>query len=142
MASVSVLPAESRYGKPLTLEKPVTVGELMSNPAASIGKTVQVKGRITEVCEKMGCWMSLVEPQSTKQVRFKVNDGEMVFPKESIGKTAIAEGKLMKFDLTREQTVARARHEAEEQGRKFDPATIKSGSVVYQIQGEGALIVD
>jgi hypothetical protein len=55
---------------------------------------------------------------------------------------AIAEGKLVKFDLTREQTIARARHEAEEQGRKFDANKIKAGSTVYQIQGDGVVIID
>jgi hypothetical protein len=139
--SASLL-AETKLGKPLTLPKPVTVAELMANPTASVGKTVQVTGRITEVCEMAGCWLNLVEPQSTKHVRFKVNDGEIVIPKQSVGKTAIAEGKLMKFDLTREQTIARARHEAEEQGRKFNPNAIKTGSTVYQIQGDGVVIVD
>jgi Domain of unknown function (DUF4920) len=139
---LSSLLAETKLGKPLTLPKPVTVAELMSNPNASVGKTVQVTGRITEVCEMAGCWLNLVEPQSTKHVRFKVTDGEIVIPKQSVGKTAIAEGKLMKFELTREQTVARARHEAEEQGRKFNPNAIKSGSTVYQIQGEGLVIAD
>jgi len=139
--TVSLL-AETKLGKPLTLGKSVTVAQLMGDPAASIGKTVQVTGRITEVCEMAGCWLNLVEPQSTKHVRFKVNDGEIVIPKQSVGKTAIAEGKLMKFDLTREQTIARARHEAEEQGRKFNPNAIKSGSTVYQIQGDGVVIVD
>ena len=134
--------AETRLGRPLTLAKPVTVAELLSDPGSSVGKTVQVTGRITEVCEKMGCWLNLVEPKSAKQIRFKVNDGEIVIPKQSIGKTATAEGKLVKFELTREQTIARAQHEAEEQGRNFNPKSVKAGSTVYQIQGEGVVIVD
>jgi hypothetical protein len=35
-----------------------------------------------------------------------------------------------------------ARHEAEEQGRKFDPASIQAGKVLYQIQGTGAVLLD
>jgi NACalpha-BTF3-like transcription factor len=142
LAAIPGLLAETRLGKPLTLPKPVTVAELMAKPVDSVGRTVQVTGRITEVCEKMGCWLNLVEPQSTKQVRFKVNDGQIVIPTQSVGKMAIAEGKLVKFDLTREQTIARARHEAEEQGRKFDANKIKAGSTVYQIQGDGVVIID
>lgn len=138
----AVLSAETKLGKPLTLTKSVSVSKLMANPGASVGKTVQVTGRVTEVCEKMGCWLNLVDPTSAKQVRFRVNDGEIVIPKDSIGKMATAEGKLVKFELTREQTIARARHEAEEQGRKFDPEAIKTGSTVYQIQGMGVSIAD
>jgi len=37
---------------------------------------------------------------------------------------------------------ARAKHKAEEQGRKFDPASVKGGAAIYQIQGSGAVILD
>jgi hypothetical protein len=65
-----------------------------------------------------------------------------VFPKEAVGKMATAEGELKKFELTKEQAIARAKHEAEEQGRKFNPASVKGGATIYQIQGTGAVIVD
>jgi hypothetical protein len=139
---------ETRLGKALSLASPVTVAELMAKPEASVGKTVQVKGKVTEVCQMMGCWMALAEPVSIAiaepgskaLVRVKVNDGEIEFPKSSVGKMAVAEGKLQKFELTREQAVARMKHEAEEQGRKFNEAQVKSGMIVYQIQGTGAVI--
>ena len=104
------------------------------------GKVVLVKGRVTEVCAKMGCWMQLTD--AGKAVLIKVNDGEIVFPQSAIGKTAVAEGKLTRLELTKEQAVARAKHEAEERGTKFDPATVKSGATIYQIQGTGAVILD
>jgi hypothetical protein len=75
-------------------------------------------------------------------IRIKVNDGDIVFPKDSVGKLAIAEGKLTKLELSREQAAAKARHEAEEQGRKFNPSSVKSGVVIYQIEGAGAVLLD
>ena len=129
-----------KLGKPLTLAQPVPIGAILAEPAEFVGKTVQVKGKVTEVCQMAGCWMALVDPASNALIRVKVSDGDIVFPKESIGKMATAEGKLMKFELTREQAVARARHEAEEQGRKFDPKSVKGGTTVYQVQGVGAVI--
>jgi hypothetical protein len=80
--------------------------------------------------------------EAGKMIKVKVNDGDIVFPKESIGKMAIAEGTLKKIELTKEQAIARAKHEAEEQGRKFNPASVKSGGTIYQIQGSGAVILD
>jgi hypothetical protein len=53
---------------------------------------------------------------------------------------AVAEGELKKIQLTKDQAIARAKHEAEEQGRKFDASTITSGQTIYQIQGTGILI--
>ena len=112
----------------------------MRSPDQSVGKVVQVKGKVTEVCEKMGCWMQLVDAE--QGVRVKVNDGDIVFPKSAIGKTAVAEGTLKKLELTKEQAIARAKHEAEERGTKFNPASVKSGATIYQIQGTGAVILD
>jgi hypothetical protein len=137
-----VLSAETRLGKPFTLSQPVAVGDLMAKPETQEGRTVQVTGRITEVCERMGCWMNLVDPKSNSRVRIKVNDGDIMFPTSAMGKMAVAEGKLTKIEYTREQAVAAARHEAEEQGRRFDPASVKSGKTVYQVAGTGALLLD
>ncbi len=132
--------AELKLGKPLTLTEATTIGAVLADPGPLTGKTVQVKGKVTEVCMMMGCWMALADPSSGAILRVKVNDGDIVFPKESTGKMAVAEGKLAKIELTRDQAVARARHEAEEQGRKFDPNSVKSGVTIYQIQGAGAIV--
>lgn len=134
--------ANQKLGKPLTLKESSTVAQITANPESFVGKTVQVKGKVTDVCQKMGCWMALADPQTNQTLRIKVKDGEIVFPKDSVGKTAIAEGKLAKISLTKEQAIEQAKHEAEENGRKFDPASIKGPVVNYQVQGTGAVIVD
>ena len=135
--------AEAKLGKPLTLNPPSSVSQVLQNPGEYTGKTVQVKGKITEVCQAMGCWMALADvADGSKTIRIKVEDGDIVFPKDGAGKIAIAEGKLIKHELTRDQVIAKAKHEAEEQGRKFDPKKIKQGSISYEIQGTGAVIVD
>lgn len=132
--------AEMKLGKALTLNEPQAVAAVLAKPDPLVGKVVQVKGKVTEVCQMMGCWMALADLESAQVLRVKVNDGDIVFPKESVGKVAIAEGTLSKRTLTRDQAVAAARHEAEEQGRKFDPKSIKSGTVAYQLDGLGAVI--
>jgi hypothetical protein len=139
--STTFLSAETRLGKPLSRHEPVPIATILASPGEYVGRTVQVKGKASEVCEMMGCWINLVETRD-QSMRIKVNDGDIVFPRSVVGKTVVAEGKLMKLELSREQAIARARHEAEEQGREFDPDAIKSGTTIYQIQGEGALILD
>ena len=140
LAAAVVFGAETRLGKAISAGSPVPVSDLMRAPDDSVGKIVQVKGKVSEVCTKMGCWMQLTD--AGRAVRIKVTDGEIVFPESAIGKTAVAEGKLTKLDLTKEQAVARAKHEAEERGVKFNPAAVKSGATIYQIQGTGAVILD
>jgi hypothetical protein len=134
--------AEVKLGKPLELKQPVTVAEVLAKPDAYVGTTVQVKGKVTEVCQMMGCWMNIADPATNKSIRIKVNEGEIVFPKDAPGKTAIAEGKLVKLSMTKEQAIAQARHVAEEQGRKFDATSVKGGSVTYQINGTGTVLID
>ena len=55
---------------------------------------------------------------------------------------AVAEGTFERFDLTKEQVVARMKHEAEEQGRTFDPKSVSGPETFYQIAGTGAVVLD
>jgi hypothetical protein len=132
--------ADVKLGKPLTVKDPLPLATLLAKPADYIGKTVQVKGKITEVCQMMGCWMDLTN-DSGQKIRIKVKDGEIEFPKDSAGKTAVAEGRFDKIELSKEQATARAEEEAKEAGRKFDPASVKGPVTIYQIQGAGAVIL-
>lgn len=140
-AALACYAAGLKLGKPLELTAQTPIRKILAKPADYTGKRVQVKGKVTEVCQMAGCWTSLTD-EAGNSIRVKVTDGEIEFPKDSAGKTVVAEGTLQKLELTREQTIARARHEAEEQGRKFNPASIKSGSTFYQIQGTGAVVLD
>ena len=132
--------ADQKLGKPLTQPAPVPMAEIEAHPGAYVGKVVQVRGRVSEVCQAMGCWMQIVDPVGERSMRIKVDDGDIVFPQSAVGKIAVAEGKLVKLELTREEAIAAARHEAEEQGRKFNPKSVTKGVTTYMLQGMGAVI--
>jgi hypothetical protein len=133
--------AGSQLGKPFSLDQPTAIHEILATPANYVSKTVQVRGRITAVCQAMGCWMALADTTDpTQTIRIDVEGSDIAFPKDSAGKMAIAEGILTKQELTRDQVIARAKHEAAEQGRKFDPVSIRQGATYYEIRGTGALI--
>ena len=141
LATTALFAADQKLGQPLTAKESLTLTALYAKADPLVGKTIQVKATVTEVCQAMGCWMSLSDTDG-HTLRIKVDDGVIVFPKDSVGKTAIAEGKLEKIEMTREQAVAAAKEEAEETGRKFNPASIKSGKTVYELAGSGAVIFD
>ncbi len=134
--------AETKLGKPLELKTATPVALLAAKPDDYVGKIIQAKGKVADVCQKAGCWMNLVDPESGKMVRIKVKDGEIVFPKEAIGKMAVAEGKMVKLELTKEQAIAIAKHEAEENHKTFDPSTVTGPKTIYQIRATGAVILD
>ncbi len=137
-----VAAAELKLGKPLTVKEPVSIEKIYADPGKFVGKTVAVKGKITEVCQMMGCWMNLVDSASGKSIRIKVNDGEIEFPKNGAGKMAIAEGTLTKIELSKERAIADAKHEADEMNKKFDPKSVTGPVTRYQIRGSGAVVLD
>lgn len=141
MLAATALFADQKLGKPLVGTEPVPLATVIAQSDRYVGKTVQVKGKVTEVCQMAGCWMNLADNQG-HLLRIKVKDGDIVFPKNSVGKTAIAEGLFEKHEMSRAQVVAQAKHEAEESGRKFNPAAVKSGKTIYLIAGSGARILD
>lgn len=139
----AALGGEVKLGKPFTINETMGIDKLVASGDKYVGKVVQVKGSVRDVCREMGCWMELVDADSGKSIRIKVQDGgDIKFPVTAIGKMAVAEGKLAKVELTKEQAIAQAKHEAEANSRKFDPQSVKSGVTYYQIQGTGAVIVE
>ncbi|XGC79830.1 DUF4920 domain-containing protein [Bdellovibrio bacteriovorus] len=132
--------AEKNLGKGAKFTDAVPMSKIMKTPEAYVGKEVTVSGTIVDVCAKRGCWMQLTTDVGNEKVRVKVNDGEIVFPLEARGKKAAAKGEFKKMVLTLEQTKNHLAHIAEENKKKFDPASVKEPMVVYQVQASGAVI--
>jgi len=132
--------AEKKLGKPLTLDDPTPIPEVLANKERLAGKTVQVRGKVVEVCQMMGCWTMIADPETGAAIRVKVADGEIIFPKDGVGRMITAEGVLTRITLTAEQAAAMEKHEAEEQGRKYVKPRVLRPKVIYQIRGAGAVI--
>jgi len=149
-AAASAGEAET-YGDGVTLAEAVAIDTLIANADEYVGKKVRVEGVITGVCKKRGCWMQVTDPSSGNGVRIKVEDGVIVFPYESMGHEAAAEGVFEAIKLTPEQIEARrAAAHGHEVGEDCDkPLGDGSGAgcdapvvdeYVYMIQGTGAVI--
>lgn len=128
------------FGKGVSGGETVRIGELLSEPGKYVGKTVRVSGKISDVCPRAGCWIDIREEAGGKVLRFKVEDGVMVFPVALKGKDVVAEGVLEKRELSKEESIAEARHEAEEAGKEFDPASVTGPLVQYRLKGQGAVV--
>ena len=138
--TTSAAPAGQKLGAGVSLATTTTIDELLANPKAFDGKTVRVEGMILDVCPKRGCWMDLAAGDSGKKLKFKVTDGEMVFPMDAKGKWAVAEGVVAVKELTIEETKEKAEYEAKEYGKTYDPASITGPSVSVRLDGTGAVI--
>jgi len=131
---------DETYGEALTLTETTPVTTILDDPEAWVGERVLVEGMVVEVCENRGCWMEVAAGREHETIRVKVEDGVIVFPLTARGKTARVEGTVEKVELTYEEAVEQARHQAEEHGEEFDPASVTGPETTYRIRGLGAVI--
>jgi len=124
------------YGKGVALKDTVSVSSLLSDPDTFVGKKVKVKGQIVGVCKHRGCWISIAGKNDYESIRIKVVDGEIVFPPESLGKTATAEGV---FEILKPASACPANCAHKADGKKHAHEESKADLVV-QIKGTGAVI--
>ncbi|HCY75876.1 MAG TPA: DUF4920 domain-containing protein [Ignavibacteriales bacterium] len=138
--SVAGYSQSDKYGKEISLKEKTGISEILSDPEEYVGKTVLVEGEILEVCAMAGCWMDLKSDAENQKIKIKVKDGDIVFPVEAKGKSALVEGTVYKIELTKEEAIEYYQHVAEEQGTTFDDASVTGPITLYQIKGIGAEI--
>ncbi|MCU0425004.1 MAG: DUF4920 domain-containing protein [Candidatus Kapabacteria bacterium] len=103
-------PQYKAYGDSVqSTSAPLALSEAVKAPSKE--KLVRVTAKVTEVCQKKGCWMMLTDGNNTIRVTFK--DYGFFMPKDLAGKTIIAEG-LVTEEVLKE---ADARHYAEDAGK-------------------------
>jgi len=131
---------EAKLGAEITLTEKTNISDILDDPEAYLDKIVLVEGEVLDVCPMMGCWMELKSDDGEGMIKVKVKDGDIVFPVEAKGSTALVEGKVYKIELTQEKAIEHFEHVAEEKGEEFDPSTITGPMTIYQIKGLGAEI--
>lgn len=120
----------------------VSIADLSANPEAYAGKSVRVEGTVTDVCPKRGCWFDMAGSEPGQKMRFKVRDGEMVFPVDAKGKYAVAEGVVALQPLSLEQTREYLAYQAREYGADVDPESVTEPMTIVRLDGKGAVIRD
>ncbi len=132
--------APKNYGKKLTLKEKTKVSDIIATPEKFNGKRVLVEGAVVDVCKERGCWIKLASDKEFESIRFKVDDGVIVFPMDAKGKNATAEGVVSVKTYSKEELIKQGEMHAKEEGTTFDPATVTGPKTVIQIKGEGAVI--
>ncbi len=101
----------ANYGAPMPAGENVAIAAAAADPAAHAGKPQRFSGRITQVCQKQGCWVVL--EQGGQSARVMAKDHGFAVPKDASGE-AIAYGVLEAKAITAEH----ARHLVEDDGAK------------------------
>jgi hypothetical protein len=132
------LRAESRatnsFGKEIRLTKTLPLREAVKHPERYKDRTVLLEGRIKDVCQMKGCWLVLTDGDDTIRIKF---EGYSFFvPKDSRGKQARVEGKLIWETISE----AMARHYASEQSQPPDLSQMRGPQKVVSFEASGVQI--
>ena len=90
LAGASAIDSGTDYGAGLTMHDVSDLSSVLANAEAHTERPVLVRGRISDVCQKKGCWTVIAAGADTVRVRFA--DYGFFLPKDSSGKTAYVEG--------------------------------------------------
>ena len=129
--------AGATFGQKTTADNAITVEQLKEKMKGKTGTVeVKLKGKVTEVCQEMGCWIKVRSINGDMTVRMK--DHTFFVP-------VILQGKSIVIDGTAEErvsTVEQQRHLAEDAGKsKEEIAKIKEPKKEIVIQAKGILVL-
>ena len=131
------------YGNMSKTQKVYGVDKLIDNKNDYMNSIVKVEGVIEEVCPMRGCWLQVSGESQNKKIRFKVKDGDIVFPLSSRGRKVVAEGQFSVLTLNKQQAKNWKKHLAAEKGIDIDTANIlltDSDYFEYRLSTSGAEI--
>jgi hypothetical protein len=128
-AAASIPPGRD-FGAGLTLSELSHLEDVVAHPEKYTDRDVLVRGRISDVCQKRGCWVVLSEGDSHVRIGFK--DYGFFVPKDCGGSQAYVEGRVQVETLSEEQ----ARH-YESESRNGDPSKIHGDQRVVSFTASG-----
>ncbi|MCS6927903.1 MAG: DUF4920 domain-containing protein [Saprospiraceae bacterium] len=116
-SNVQTLEVEQSFGAPTTVEGAIPYAALPAQMGNKDSLAVKVIGRVGEVCQKKGCWMTIVaDSADVPEMRVTFKDYAFFMPKDLAGKRVIIDG----FAYISETSVEELRHYAEDAGKSPD----------------------
>lgn len=135
----SVQAEEIILGEQVDMDLYQPLNKVLASPKQFANKEVTLKGKITKVCKKKGCWADITSDDAL--IRIKVIDDVIVIPIYAVGREAYATGKLSAKVLTKAETVSYLQHMAEDAGEPFDPSSVETGMTLYQLKAQAVRII-
>jgi hypothetical protein len=125
------------FGVATTADNAITVDQLGATLKGKTGPVdVKLKGVVTQVCEREGCWIKVKSPDGSMMV--KMLDHKFVVPLVLNGKTIVINGTAEEKITTVEQL----RHYAEDAGKsKEEIAKITEGKREVTVNAKGILVL-
>ena len=127
------------FGKTITAKGAMTYDELVPKMAKVDSMDAKVTGKVGEVCQKKGCWMTLTSEAGKEPMRVTFKDYAFFMPKDLSGKRVVVEG----FAYVETTAVDVLRHYAEDAGKsKEEIAAITQPKRELSFEAAGVVILD
>lgn len=117
-AGAEPAPQGDAFGAALTLEATTPLAQVVARAEHYAKRPVLVRGTLTDVCQRKGCWTVIRDGDAQVRVRFK--EYGFFLPKDSIGREALVEGVATIRTLSEQD----ARH-YEQESRHGDPDSVR-----------------
>ncbi len=128
------------FGTLVTAKKAITYDELMTKMVAIDSMPAKVTGTVSSVCQKKGCWMTLVSAQPGQpEMRVTFKNYAFFMPKDLSGKKVVVDG----FAIVETTSVADLQHYAQDAGKsKAEIEAITKPKRELAFEAAGVLILD
>ncbi len=128
------------FGAATTADDAISYDDLISKMTETDSLAIKVSGKVSQVCQKKGCWMTLVSDQpGVPEMRVTFKDYAFFMPKDLSGRHVVVDGYAY-VDVT---PVDVLRHYAEDAGKskeEIEKITEPKRELAYE--AAGVLITD
>lgn len=115
--SLKIQPGSNLYG--IELDPGLTSTSIAELTDKDTARTLQIEGKVSEVCQNMGCWMIVTEGNISVRVLTK---HKFFMPKDCAGSYAVVQGVFKIKEVSPEEQM----HYLEEIGKKPDQPITES----------------
>ncbi|MBC7778146.1 MAG: DUF4920 domain-containing protein [Phycisphaerae bacterium] len=139
-ATASTAKDGKHFGATITANNAIPYDKVMTKMAKTDSMSMKVTGKVKEVCQKKGCWMTLVSDKpGYPEMRVTFKDYAFFMPKDLSGKRVVVDG----FARVETTSVDLLRHYAEDAKKSPEEvAAIKEPLREVSFEAAGVLILD
>jgi len=139
-ANANVPKDGKHFGTLVTADKAVSYDRMLDKMGNKDSMSMKVVGKVKEVCQKKGCWMTLVSDKpGYPETRVTFKDYAFFMPKDLSGKRVVVDG----FARVETTSVEMLRHFAEDAKKSpAEIAAITQPKREVSFEAAGVLILD
>ena len=130
----------NHFGEKINADNAISYDNLLDKMEKIDSLDAKVTGKVTEVCQKKGCWISIASDTKGKQEMFvKFKDYGFFMPKDISGRKVVMDGYAFKTTTSVEEL----QHYAEDAGKsKEEIAAITEPEEELQFLASGVILLE